>query len=154
MIQLLKYGLLQSGWIKRLLTAGLILCLVLSFSSRLTACSTGRVYADTLPTLETVKKLVPRGFYVLTEEGAKAALKAKVDADTYFQLLSESDKALLKANSQIVILQLQNGQLKEVGRVDAETIRGLKGKLFWANFFKWVSVGGNVLLVGKLIGFF
>lgn len=152
MIQLLKYELLPSGWIRKLLTAGLILCLVLNSSLRLTACSI--VPPDTLPTLERVKLLVPRGFYVLTEEGARAALKAKVDADTYFQLLSESDKALLKANSQLVILQLQNGQLKEAGQVNAEAIRGLKGKLFWANFFKWVSVGGNMLLVGKLVRIF
>lgn len=150
MIQQRKSGLLRFGLIRKSVTAGLILLLVLSSSLPLIASSTGRVYADTVPTLEAVKLLVPRGFYVLTEEGAKAALKAKVDADTYYQLLSESDKALLKANSQVVILQLENGQLKEVGRVNAETIRGLTGKLFWANFLKWVSVGVNVLLLGKL----
>lgn len=133
-----------------MLTVGLILCLAFSSSSRLIASSTIRVYADTIPTLESVKLLIPKGFILLTEEGARNALKAKVDAETYYLLLSESDKALLKANSQVVILTLQNTELKEIGRVNVETIKALKGKLFWSNFWKWSSGAVNVLLLLKL----
>lgn len=90
----------------------------------------------------------------MTEEGAKAALKAKIDADANWALKTEAEKALLQANGTIVVLTIENNKLKEVARVKSEEIRQLGWALFKANLFKWGSVALNIFLAGKLAKFY
>ncbi len=86
----------------------------------------------------------------MTEEGAKAALKAKIDADANWALKTEHEKALMQANGTIVVLTVENNQLKEVARVSADKLKAMSWQLFKSNLFKWGSIALNVFLAGKL----
>lgn len=90
----------------------------------------------------------------MTEEGAKAALKAKIDADANWALKTEAERALLQANGTIVVLTIENNKFREVVRVKTEEFKALRWVLLKANLWRWGSVALNIFLAGKLAKFY
>ena len=111
--------------------------------------------ADTLLTspvnLDSVKKLVPRGYYILDENGAKLSVKAKIDADFWQAKWRIADDELSKRNGDLLLVTLDRNQYREQGLKDSETIRLFKQKLFWAHFWKYTGLAAAGVLGAKLL---
>ncbi len=118
--------------------------------------STALLISDTLA-LDSVKLLVPRGYYILNEAGAKSALKAKIDAQANFQLWQIADKTLTTQTSKLAAVVRENNEKDSTIKSQAGTIiqytdkiKTLNRRLFWANAWKWAATGGASFLALKL----
>ncbi|MCE7039005.1 hypothetical protein [Dyadobacter sp. CY312] len=101
---------------------------------------------------DTIQPLTPKG-YNLTEAGAKLALKAKIDAEMYEGKYRLADQTLSNQTGKLAEVTMRN--LKQENQIlrDAETIRLMKQKLFWAHFWKYASIGVAGALGTKLLFF-
>lgn len=101
--------------------------------------------------LDSVKKLIPLGYYVLNEQGARLSVKARIDADSYkIQWITTADALSLKTGENFK-LTLERNIAQDQNKVDAETIRLLKRKLFWANFKTYAVLAGTAVITAKLV---
>lgn len=98
-----------------------------------------------------IKKMIPKGYVVLTESGAREALKAKINAVSFEFQLSESKKIIAIKDT---IIKNQNIALDELKAASTETkkaLKSVKGKVFWNTVEIW---GYRILLIyfgGKAI---
>ena len=113
---------------------------------------------DTLPTpdrdrltLDSVKKLVPLGFFVLNEIGARRSIKASIDAQAYFQKWQVSDDALGKMAASVSVVSMQRNQAMETNVTYAAKIELLTTKLKTANTWKIIGLAGMAILTTKII---
>jgi hypothetical protein len=130
-----------------------MLLLSLNCKAGLIACST--IQPDTIPSerisLDSVKKLVPLGYYILNEQGALSSIKARIDRDSYkAQWVTTADALSLKTGENFK-LTLERNIAQDQNKQDAETIKLLKRKLFWANFKTYGVLAGTAILTVKLI---
>jgi len=84
---------------------------------------------------------MPIGFYVLTEQGARLSVKAKIDADFWQAKWKISDDQLSKRNGDLLLITLDRNRYRDQSTKDAETVRLLKRQVFWANVWKYTAVG-------------
>lgn len=101
--------------------------------------------------LDSVKKILPIGYYILNEQGARLSLKAKVDAAAYFAKWTFTSDALSEKTGEVFKVTLERNIAQDQNKVDAETIKRLKRQLFWANFKTWSAISGFAIVTGKLI---
>lgn len=101
--------------------------------------------------LDSIRKLVPIGFYILSEKGAKKSLKASIDAITYFEKWQIADKANGEFANRLSQVITQRNQAIDLNiRKDAQ-ITSLTKSLIWANVLKWTAVGAAAILATKVI---
>ncbi len=74
-------------------------------------------------TTDSLRKLLPKGFVVLTEDGAKEALKAKVDANIYRLQLGIKDSVIIEKD---VIISAKNEEIRQRIFINADTEKALK----------------------------
>lgn len=134
----------------------LIFALMLLLNQRCKAGLTAfTISPDTLSrertTLDSVKKLLPIGYYIYNEQGARLSLKAKVDADAYFAKWNLATDALSAKTGELFKVTLEKNIAQDQNKTDAETIKTLKRQLFWANFKTWSALSGAAILTVKLI---
>lgn len=101
--------------------------------------------------LDSIKKLLPIGFYLLTEKGAKKALIARIDAKVYYDKWTVADNALGDMTNRLSQVTMQRNQAIDLGVRKDAIITGLTKKLFWANFWKWTALGGAAALTTKIV---
>ena len=138
MIQSRNPGSIQLNRLGGCRTVMLIICMIISCRTSLIASITP---PDSLAPLDSVKKLIPKGYYLLTEQGARLAIKASIDAEAYLAQWKVSDEALGKSAGELTKVTFENSLLKVQAGRDAETIRLLSRKVFWANFWKYTAFG-------------
>jgi hypothetical protein len=126
-----------------------ITCTTVSSKACSTVCTTV-VNRDTV-SLDSVKKLVPRGFYILDEAGARLTIKTKIDLDAVAAKWKIADDELTKRNGDLLVMTLDRNRYRDQNVADAETIRLLKRALFWAHFWKYSAMAGTAILGAKLI---
>jgi len=129
-----------------------MLLLSLNCKAGLIAFST--IQPDTIPleriSLDSVKRLVPLGYYVLNEQGARLSIKARIDADSYkAQWVITADALSLKTGENFK-LTLERNIAQDQNKQDAETIKLLKRKLFWSNFKTYAVLAGTAVITAKL----
>jgi len=117
------------------------------------ACSTAciTVVSPDTVSLDSVKKLVPRGFYILDEAGARLTIKTKIDLDAVAAKWKIADDELTKRNGDLLVMTLDRNRYRDRNTADTETIRLLKRALFWAHFWKYSAMAGTAILGAKLI---
>ena len=120
------------------------------------AHSTRFSISDTLETpehvnLDSIRKLVPIGFYILSEKGAKKSLKASIDAVVYHDKWQIADKALAEMANRTSLVTTQRNQAIDLNIKKDAQIAGLTKKLLWANIWKWTAVGASAYLTTKVI---
>jgi hypothetical protein len=110
--------------------------------------STPLLWSNDTTNFESVKKLVPKGYVVLTTNMAKQALKYKNDALSYQYQNSQKD-SVIKAKDVIII------QKDKIISDNKEIAKIAKRKLFWAEVEKWslrvlvIYLGGKQLNIIK-----
>lgn len=122
-----------------------------------TACTTVR--NDTIPerealdssALDSVQKLIPIGFYVLSERGARKSIKASIDAVAYFQKWKLTDESLAKMATRMGVVSMQRNMAIDLNRRDADTIKTLKRELKGAKFWKYAAIIATGVLGTKLL---
>jgi NAD/NADP transhydrogenase alpha subunit len=124
----------------------LTICILASFKAYSIVYTIPRDTLKTQITLDSVKKLVPRGFYVLTEQGARISIKTRIDADFYQAKWKITDEQLATRNGELLLMTLDRNRYRDQSARDNETIRLLKRKLFWAHFWKYTAIGAAVVL--------
>ena len=88
--------------------------------------------------------MIPKGYVLLTTDGAKQALKAKVDAASYYFQSLEKDTLIFNQGMQIYqfktsikLLEIENKDLKRKG--------------FWKDVEKWGFRIALIFLGGKQV---
>ena len=84
-----------------------------------------------------LKKLIPKGYYILSESGAREALKAKIDAQSYQFQLSETRKNVSKKDSIINNQVLAIVEVKQSAKADKLAAQSLKREAFWKSVEIW-----------------
>lgn len=112
------------------------------------------IQKDTLARTEidSVQKLTPVKYY-LNENGARLAAKAKIDADSYFTQLKNTQQTLDLKTGDLFKITLERNIAREQIKSDSILIKQLKKELFWANFWKTTFATAGVTLTAKLIFF-
>lgn len=95
--------------------------------------------------------LVPRGYYVLNEEGARLSIKANIDAKTYFVQWKITDVALAALAEKLAILGRDNAKANETILIQEQIIKLTRRKLFWAHFREYSLMAGTLYLSYKII---
>lgn len=131
----------------------LIICTAANFKAYSTAFTTAPIIDTTVAEslLDSVKKLVPRGFYILNESGARLSIKTRIDLDAFAAKWKIADDELTRRNGDLLVMTLDRNRYREQATADAETIRLLKRALFWAHFWKYSAMAGTAILGAKLI---
>lgn len=147
----------KSSWIRlkpaaRCRIAMLIICIAANCKAYSTAFTTP--IGDTLTkqiTLDSVKKLVPRGYYVLNEQGARLSIKTKIDADYWQAKWKIADEQLASRNGDLLLVTLERNQWRDKSTRDTVAIKLLSRRILWANIWKYTAVASTAILAGKLI---
>ena len=100
--------------------------------------------------IDSIHKLTPVKYY-LTEQGARLAAKAKIDADAYFAQLKNTQQALDYKTGDLFKTTLERNIALDKIKSDAAVIKQLKKELFWANFWKITLGTASAVLTTKLI---
>jgi hypothetical protein len=109
--------------------------------------STPLLLNDSL-SFEQVKKMVPKGYVVMTTDMARNALKAKNDAISYRHQILQKDSVIVVKD---LIISTQNGAIengKDISKI-------AKRKIFWNTVEKWslrvlvIYLGGKQLKIIK-----
>jgi len=74
-------------------------------------------------TSDSLRKLIPKGYVILTEDGAREALKAKVDATIYKLQLGIKDSVLVEKD---IIILAKNEELRQHEFISIEREKALK----------------------------
>lgn len=148
-----KPGSTLSKYIARSLMITSIIFTITSFKTYSTPLL---ITSDTLEVperinLDSVRKLVPIGFYILTEQGAKKSLKSKIDAETYYQKWQIADNALGQMSIKVATITMQRNQVMDINLRNAGVISGLETKLKWAIFWKYAAISAAAALGTQLI---
>lgn len=101
--------------------------------------------------LDSIKKLIPIGFYLLTEKGARKSIKASIDADAYYQKWQITDAALGKTTDKLSLVSSKLNYQLDINLKNDLVISGLKKKLLWANIWKWTAIGASVYLTREVL---
>ena len=102
-------------------------------------------------TLAILKKLIPKGFVILTENGAKEALKAKVDASAFEFQLRETQRIVAKKDTIISLQKLTISETQAASNDDRLATKILKRKVFWNTVEIWTLRIVVIYLGGKQI---
>ena len=118
--------------------------------------STPLSISDTLETpehvnLDSIRKLVPIGFYILSEKGAKKSLKASIDAVAYFDKWQIADKANSELANRLSQVTTQRNQAIDLNISKDAQITSLTKSLIWANVWKWTAVSAAAVLATKVV---
>jgi hypothetical protein len=90
----------------------------------------GQSTRTTITQTDSLRRLLPKGFVVMTEAGARLALQNKVNAESYLSQFTESQKVVAYQDSTIVELTNDNAATK------AEN-KKLKRQNFWKDVKIW-----------------
>jgi len=106
-----------------------------------TACIT---ISDTLISakvnLDSIKKLVPKGVYLLNEEGARLSIKSAIDAKAYQEKWQLADTELGKMSATVSLVTVQRNQAVEDNARKDEKILQLSKKLRSATFWQYAAI--------------
>lgn len=105
---------------------------------------------DTI-SIDSVRKLVPKGFYILTEMGSRKALKADVDAKAYFEKWQLADQALGRMSLKLSLMTAERNRAIALNISKDTTINTLTKKLKWSNALKWVGFVSVAALGTKIV---
>lgn len=98
-------------------------------------------------TLAILKKMIPKGYVILTELGAKEALKAKINASAFEFQLRETQKIVARKDTIISTQKLTIVELHAASNDDKLAARNLKRKVFWNTVEIW-SLRVFVIVLG------
>jgi hypothetical protein len=124
----------------------------MSFKTYSTAYSTPPI--DTLrqvPSIDSLRNLLPAGFFVLSERGARKSIKARIDADAFFQKWQLADMALGKMTATVSVITMERNIAQDANARHAIVITDLKKKLKKANIIKYTALISVAVLATKLI---
>lgn len=127
----------------------------MSCSGFSTACTTvvDSVVPDLLPALSGKIDTTRLEHYYLTEQGARLAAKKYVDAGAFEAKYKLADQALAISTASVVRVTIERDLSRSQNAKDTETIKLLKRRLFWAHFWKYVSLGGTATMGVKYLFF-
>ncbi len=78
-----------------------------------TSCKAQSIpYSTSREEFEQVKRMIPKGFVLFTESGARLALKANADALAYKMQATLSDSTVIIQQKDIAFLKAENKRLK------------------------------------------
>ena len=118
----------------------------------MTICK-GQSTQTTISPTDSLRRLLPKGYVVFTEAGARLALQNKVNAEAYFKQFTESEKMVKVQGIQIVELKQDNAQLEEDNAKTKKENRQLKFRNtvnvveIWA--YRIIIVLGTGYVIGK-----
>lgn len=120
-----------------------------------TACTTAgdSVVPDFLPALSGKIDTTRLERFYLTEQGARLAAKKYVDAGAFEAKYKLADQALAISTATTIRVTIERDISRSQNAKDTETIRLLKRGLFWAHFWKYVSLGGAATMGVKYLFF-
>lgn len=93
---------------------GVLRLIVLAICT-MTICKGQSTRTSISPT-DSLRRLLPKGYVVFTEAGARLALQNKVNAEAYFEKFTESEKMVKVQEIQIVELEEDNAKTKKENR--------------------------------------
>ncbi len=115
------------------------------------ACTTALSDTISTPTLDSVKKLVPIGFFVLNEHGARLSVKAKIDAQAYYLKWQIADEALTKMTIMVNVVSMDRNRAVEANARSDLLNADLRKQLRSAKIWKYGSFVAVAVLAAKLI---
>lgn len=108
------------------------------------------------PTMEREQKIsdsltviAPRGYVLLSYDGAKRALKAKADADAFFKIMAVKDSIIFYREFQVRIANDRIAAFEAAKTANVADIKLLKRKIFWKNVQLVGVVAAVVVLITK-----
>jgi hypothetical protein len=101
--------------------------------------------------LDSIKKLIPAGFFVLSERGARKSLKAAVDAKAYFEKWQLTDEQLGIKAVMLSVVSMERNQAIDLNLTKDATIAALSRRLRWAKVWQYSALAGCAILGTKLI---
>ena len=108
------------------------------------------ITGDTIST-DSVRKLVPKGFYILTELGAKNALKANVDAKAYHEKWQFADRALGDMSLKLALTTAERNRAIALNISKDTSLNTLTTQLKWSNALKWTGIVVSCALGVRLL---
>jgi hydrogenase maturation factor len=90
--------------------------------------------------LDSIKRLVPTGYYILTESGARQSVKAAIDAKAYEKKWQMADEALGKMTATVTWITMQHNEEKTESLKKDEIIRQMGKQLKSAVFWKYAAI--------------
>ena len=126
--------------------------MVISCKMSSIACTTALSDTISTPTLDSVKKLVPIGFFVLNEHGARLSVKAKIDAQAYYLKWQIADEALTKMTIMVNVVSMDRNRAVEANARSDLLNADLRKQLRSAKFWKYgsMAVAGAVAVSALL----
>jgi hypothetical protein len=101
--------------------------------------------------LDSIKRLIPTGYYVLTESGARQSVKAAIDAKAYEKKWQMADEALGKMTATVTLITVQHNQEKTENLKKDEIILEMGKKLKIAIFWKYAALSLAAGLATQLL---
>jgi hypothetical protein len=93
--------------------------------------------------------MIPKGYIILTELGAKEALKAKINASAFEFQLQETRKIIAQKDTVISTQKLTIVELQAASNDDKLAAKILKRKVFWNTVEIWTLRVLVIYLGGK-----
>lgn len=103
---------------------------------------------------DTLRPIPPKGYVLLTYDGARLAIQKKIEADACAGILARKDTIIALQSTQIFMLDSQI--LRNQGEILSEKQRSqqLKEALFWKTVETWTLRIVSVALLGKVINLY
>ena len=103
---------------------------------------------------DTLRPIAPRGYVLLTYDGARLAIRKKIEADACAGVVARKDTLIALQGTHIFILE--NEKLRHLNEtlLEKQRVQQLKQALFWKNVETWTLRIVTVALLGKAINLY
>lgn len=102
-------------------------------------------------TIIQLRKLLPKGFYIITELGAKDALKAKIDADVFKEKFQIADKQIDALSDSLISVSNSRSTFVNENSILKKDLKSSKRRLFFSNLLNYGEAATIIYLIIKLL---
>lgn len=95
---------------------------------------------------DTLRPIAPKGYVLLSYDGARLVLKTKVEADACFDALAKKDTLITLQASKMMITESEKKRTEQALAVEKQRVKQLKKAVLTKNIESWVARGVVVIL--------
>ncbi|MFN3588749.1 MAG: hypothetical protein ACK4UP_05160 [Spirosomataceae bacterium] len=98
---------------------------------------------------DTLRPIAPKGYVLLSYDGARLVLKTKVEADACFEQLQKKDTLLALHASKLIITESEKKRTEQALALEKARVKELKKKVVNRNVEAWTYRAALVLFALK-----
>lgn len=103
---------------------------------------------------DTLRPIAPKGYVLLTYDGARLAIQKKIEADACAGIVARKDTIISLQGTQIFMLDQQILRHQTEILLEKQRVQQLKQALFWKNVETWTLRIVTAALLGKAINLY